>query len=350
MKDKKQRNSNLEVLRIICMLLIVAHHFSVHGNFQIIGGHNISVNSVIIQVLSLWGKMACNIFIIITGYFMIKSKFSLKKFILLILEMYFYAIGIMIVISIFDIEEISVNKIIKSCLTIFYGNWFLINYLIIYCLVPFLNKMIIQFDEKTLKNMLFILIMIFCIIPTFALNSKFEFNNIDIMIIMYIVGAYIRLYVKHENKKYVFEMFLLNFILIFSVMGFDFFGTILNRDNLIRNATYFSKINSIIVVLGAITTFLYFLRKSNYSSNIINFISSSTLGVYLIHDNDYIRKYIWEIIFPNNNFIDERYFIIFAITKIFITFVICVIIDKIRYYIFEKNISKLIDKFETKFV
>jgi len=32
--DKTLRQSNIELLRIMAMSLIVAHHFSVHGNFK----------------------------------------------------------------------------------------------------------------------------------------------------------------------------------------------------------------------------------------------------------------------------------------------------------------------------
>lgn len=343
MKEKKERNSSIELLRIICMIFIVAHHFSVHGNFDIFTVQNISGNTILVQILSIWGKMACNIFMLITGYFMIKSKFNLKKCILLMLEMIFYSIGIIIIFSIFNIRSFSIKEIIKSCLSIFYGNWFLINYLIIYCLVPFLNNMIKGFDNSELKKLIYVLIVIFSIIPTFALNSKFEFNNIDIMIIMYIIGAYIGLYTEDEkNKKYTIGMILFNGILICSVIGFDILGIVFEKNSLIKNATYFSKINSIIVVGGAISSFLYFLKNKKFSSNMINFIASAVLGVYLIHDNEYIREYIWEIILPNKNFIESRYFMIFALVKITLVFVICVIIDKIRYYIVEKNFEKIL--------
>ena len=33
-KDKLQRNSSIELLRIISMVLITFHHFACHGNFN----------------------------------------------------------------------------------------------------------------------------------------------------------------------------------------------------------------------------------------------------------------------------------------------------------------------------
>ena len=33
--NKEERQSNFELLRIISMILIVAHHYAVHGGFEI---------------------------------------------------------------------------------------------------------------------------------------------------------------------------------------------------------------------------------------------------------------------------------------------------------------------------
>ena len=77
-KTKVQRNSNLEILRIIAMLFIIAHHFSVHGfgdvNFAIS-----NANNYVIYFFGILGKIGVDVFIIISAYFMIDSKFNLKK-------------------------------------------------------------------------------------------------------------------------------------------------------------------------------------------------------------------------------------------------------------------------------
>lgn len=340
---KNRRNSSIELLRIICMIGIIMHHFSVHGDFEIISSDNFSFNLVLVQIFSIYGKMACNIFILITGYFMIKSDFNIKKFILLIVEMTFYSLTISIIFYFINPENVNIIDIVKSIFSVFYGNWFLVNYLIIYVLTPYINKMILSLDKINFKKFIYILIIVFSIIPTFAINCKYEFNNFDIMIIMYIIGAYIRLYSENKkDKKYLYGMLLFNGMLLLSVIFFDIVGLILNKNGIIKNATYFSKINSIITVGGAILTFLYFLNNINFNSKIINFFSSTTLGIYLIHDNKFVREFIWIDVFPNNEYINEQYFIWFIILKVLLIFLICSGIDKIRYYLIEKNIKKYI--------
>ena len=73
-KNKLTRNSNLEILRIICMILIVAHHYVVHGGF--IFGYDVTVNRIFLEFLSFGGKLGVNCYVLITGYFLsgIKGK------------------------------------------------------------------------------------------------------------------------------------------------------------------------------------------------------------------------------------------------------------------------------------
>lgn len=51
----RKRNSNIELLRIISMLLIVSHHFSVHGDFDSLDSITM-FNKVWLQFIQLGGK------------------------------------------------------------------------------------------------------------------------------------------------------------------------------------------------------------------------------------------------------------------------------------------------------
>ncbi len=78
-KLKRHRQSNIELLRIISMILIVAHHFSVHGGFDF-SSTSFSVNRLYIQFLAMGGKIGVDIFVIISGYFLITSnKINIAK-------------------------------------------------------------------------------------------------------------------------------------------------------------------------------------------------------------------------------------------------------------------------------
>ena len=71
--EKKERNSNFELLRIIAMLMIVFHHFSVHGGFNY-ELTDISFNRLWLYFISMGGKIGVDIFVLISGYFLITNK------------------------------------------------------------------------------------------------------------------------------------------------------------------------------------------------------------------------------------------------------------------------------------
>lgn len=82
---KKPRSSNLELYRIICMLMIVAHHYVANSGLTGASGPMVAAptaaNSLYLALLGAWGKTGINCFLMITGYYMCTSKITLRKFV-----------------------------------------------------------------------------------------------------------------------------------------------------------------------------------------------------------------------------------------------------------------------------
>ena len=67
-----ERNSSIEIFRILSMFLIVMHHYVVNsGILSLYETGSLNMNQYIIQVLGVWGKTGINCFTLITGYFLI---------------------------------------------------------------------------------------------------------------------------------------------------------------------------------------------------------------------------------------------------------------------------------------
>lgn len=66
------------------MLLIVAHHYVVNSGLTAADGpiYNAptSAHSIFLLLFGAWGKIGINCFVMITGYFMCRSKITAKKF------------------------------------------------------------------------------------------------------------------------------------------------------------------------------------------------------------------------------------------------------------------------------
>lgn len=353
--SKKIRESGLELLKIICIVLIILHHYSVHGGYKYTVD-TLNKKIIFIQILSLYGKVACSIFALSTGYFMIKSKASLKenikKALMINIEMFFYSaiiLGIFYYKKIGKIDKITIKQ---SLISLIWGNWYIVAYTMLLLLIPYLNKMIKTLSKSQHRGLIILMLIIWCVIPTIT-DFKWKFSDIDFFIVMYVIGGYIRLYevdkMKYANKWNLIIVISSALLLVLSVFYFDNKGIKLHDNNIIKNATKMKNINSIYSVILAISSFLLF-KRFTFKSKIINRISQSTLGIYLIHDNDLVRPYLWKNLWANTTYCSKRFLVLIQhITiKTLAVFLICLVIDQIRLLTIDKVFRKIVDKYYDK--
>lgn len=122
MNSGKVRDSSLELLRIISMVLIIMHHYALHGGFNL----NVlpfGANKVFIEFLMVGGKLGVNCFIMITGYFMVNSKITIKKLINLICKVTIYSFVIQVVFIAFHLVPFSYSSLFEALFPILFGKY-----------------------------------------------------------------------------------------------------------------------------------------------------------------------------------------------------------------------------------
>lgn len=292
--------------------------------------------------MGLFGKASCSIFALISGYYLItkKEKNHYKKIFPLVADLYFYSIILFVIVYFFKLTPISIKDSIKAFFPIIWGPWYVVSYILFYLFIPFINKWLLSLNKKQYKILLIFILLIWSFIPTFSLQA-WRFSSIDFFIVMYIIGAYIRLHLKRNHWLFFWISIISGILMILSVLSFDMLGYLLKNNIFILNATYFKYYNSILAVIWAASTFIYFIDVK-FKSKLINFISSSVLGIYLIHENDLLKRYIWRGIFPNANYANFPY--IHALIKVLCIFIICLIIDVIKRFTISKIFNNWLDK------
>ena len=160
------------------------------------------------------------------------------------------------------------------------------------------------------------------------------------LLLSYIIGGYIKIY--NLNYKFIWKKIGI-FYFIFSI--FYLLLIQYKNYNCILFKIYLSfNINSFMSIIGSMGIIFLFKNFSFYSKK-INWISSSVLGIYLIHGNKNISPYIYNIWFATNNVKDSYFFVKYIIKGILIL-LISLIIDIIRRYtiglLFNKILSKII--------
>lgn len=207
--EQKQRNSNIELLRICMMLMIVAHHYVVNSNLPtIIESSPLTTNTLFLFVFGMWGKIGINSFVLITAYYMAASKISINKFLKLLGEIMFYKVGISIIFWVIDPSKISVKTIAEAFVPIVYVEK---NYtgcfLIFYLCIPLLNALIHGINEKQHLAAIGLGLFTYTFFETVPI-SFVEMNYVSWFIVIYFIGSYVHMYPKTIFSKCKFWGFL----------------------------------------------------------------------------------------------------------------------------------------------
>jgi hypothetical protein len=345
---KKVRSSNLELFRIISMLLIIAHHYVVNSGLSSLDGplydDNFSVKSIIMFLFGAWGKTGINCFIMITGYFMCTSQITAKKYVKLLLEVFLYKIVIYLLFLCIGLETFSVMSLVDRLLIIRnVKDNFVGCFLLFYLLIPFLNILIKNINEKQHIRLLALLgftYIFFGTMPKFNVNM----NYVSWFTVLYFIASYIRLYPKEIFSKKAFwgAVTIISMLLsAASVIGCLWLSIRTGTNMAYRFVT---DSNTALAVMTGVSSFMFFKNLSVPYSKFINTLGASTFGVLLIHGNGNVCDWLWYDFLNNTGVYKESYVFIHAVLSVIGVFIVCTIIDLLRIRFIEAPIMKCWDK------
>ena len=329
------RDSNLELYRIVTMLLIVSHHFVVNsGVLDRAYETPLTANSIFLFLFGAWGKTGINCFMMITGYFMCKSNITLKKYLKLIGEVLFYNVSIAMIFVIAGYG--SIKDIINAFLLVrvIDSNNFFACFLMFYLLIPFLNILLNNMNEQQHRRLIAILAFLYIFlgtIPTFNVVM----NYVSWFSTLYSIAAYIRFYPLKERNWGLLTIAFIG-IAVLSILVCLKLGDILNK----QSAYHFvSDSNTFLAFAISVSSFMYFKGLKLKQSRLINAIGGSTFGVLCIHANSMTMiNWLWK------DFLNVRAkydlslmkLMMFSAIAVLGIFVVCTLIDKIRAQTIEK--------------
>lgn len=278
----KQRSSNFELLRIVCMLLIICGHIIMVHKYNEIGDSS----WIIRQVVRPFCMVAVNVFVLISGYFGI--KLNTKKLWKLNWMVTFYCVVFLLMGYAVGFHGFEARKDWMQFMPVVTKQYWFITVYFALCLVsPFLNKLVEVLDKEMYKKLLLTCFALFVVLPTFAVILNFKTITLDSgyglinFMFLYLLGRYIRLHFTStwSKNKYLLAYFcsmsiMAAFQILYSkLLGFDF-------DALISYDTLFT-------FTGAVCLFLFF-QQLRFTSKFINTLAAPCLAVYVIHINPII--------------------------------------------------------------
>ena len=342
----KQRDSNLELYRIIIMILIVAHHYVVNSGLNVVMSQDpTSFKSLYLYVFGMWGKTGINCFVLITGYFMCKSAITLRKFTKLILWLLFYNVAIYFIFLACGYVNFSFIALFKALLPVKdITDGFTSCFIVFYLTIPFLNILINSMNKQQHQWLLVLSLFIYTFwaqIPFFNVRM----NYVVWFGILYLISSYLRIYGVCANvgyKKWGWLTLCTVLVSIITVLA------IIYSDINLTPYYFVSDSNAIFAVVVSVCSFLFFKNLPFGYNKWINSIGASTFGVLLIHANsDTMRQWLWKDALNNiGHYADNIY--LHSIISVIGVFFICIIIDQLRIRFIEKPLFKVLDSYMEK--
>lgn len=336
---KKKRKSNIELFRILLILMVIILHYFNAGMGGALG-HTASgsINYYFVHLIESLSIVAVNGFVLITGYFSYKKgNVQVSKVTNLVLVMIFWGLLLsLLTVFVLHPENIENKQVIKDIIKAATNQWFVIIYCILYLLIPFLNKIINNINQSSYKVLLVIGLIFFYLWPSFYTKITVNDGGYGIInfVYLYFIGAYIKKY--HEDDKHIFSPFII-------YIGCALITTLASL-KIGRVWDY----NFIFNLIGSVALFELFRSINIKHNKVINKLATYTFAVYLIDVNGFFNVYLYRTLFHSNNYWNSNGMFLNLIISTIGIYIICVVLESLRVLLFGKFFKWLSNK--VKFV
>jgi hypothetical protein len=363
----KSRDSNIELLRVVAMLMIVIYHIVCHCvGIQLTDASSIArmenglfdqpqfySELFLIDVILPWGPIGNAIFLIISGYFMVQNDKNIN--IIKISKKLLFQLGFSIVILVIvsnlafqyfgNVSYISMENFMSFNTRSWYIGFY---FFVILLAALFLNNFLLRLEKKQ---------YIIFIVATFAVTQfswsaellngiSGDLNLLLTGIFLYSLGGFIR---KFDPFSHIRIYVLILIIIVLNVLMYiSYYNITMTNIEIFKrdtpDGTFHQSVigydkSSLIVIVIGICLFEIFKRIKMPSVKIINFLGSGTFMVYLIHDNSFFYS-LWGI----KDWITELYNIPILYIADLLLWGIVTFLSGILIYIVYLNFARLFSK------
>lgn len=347
-QTKPMRQANIELLRFVCMALVVLCHLTKHQ----IGDY--PVNGLLrhgLQALTLMTSFHVDVFILITGYFGVRR--NLKGLVSSLTMMLWYGVFLGLVkywfTGGFDWESV-LMPITHS------PWWFMRNYVYLILVAPFIELIVVSLKSRRdwivfVSTMLFL--NVYC---SWLMEDKVLYHN-DFSLFnfftMYVVGSYVRYCLMSPTEDCKLVLNRLGgkslFLILLLLMG-------LKLIIWVACALYSVRCNiggydSFLTIPSAVVFFLLFQRTAIQPYKWIYFLSASCLSIYMITDYKFVRLWLRDIYREGYEMVALNLPLAITYTLVFFLclLIVPVVIDQLRLRILPSLNKMLINKIEQFF-
>ena len=314
------RESNIELLRIVSMILVLI----VHASFKALGSPSkefllSNPSSTFLRCLTESISIVCvNSFVLISGWFGIRPQIS--RLLELLFQVAFFGLLVQYYFLIFEIPL--PGRVGSYWNTLLFSGelWFVRAYIILW---------------------IFSLVLFYVVQTLIAHKVEYFSQGYSPLSFMglYLLSRYLR---KYPSKMTSYSLFSYLLIYIFSVILITMVAIFAIYTQILKMDTIYAY-SSPLVIVSSLAFFLFF-SKLSFTSRVVNWVSLSAFSIYLIHCNPLVFKPIYLTRIRDWYSLDLWTFLYHVVLLFFLIAIVSIAFDKIRIFLWKLS-CKLIIKY-----
>lgn len=330
MQVDNHRKSGLDLLRLVCMLMVITLHYFGAGGL-LASNQTSKINYYIGSFFVVFCRIAVDCFYLNSGYFLKPSENrniieeKVKKGILKIYsKAWSYSVLITIICLILGISDFSLSVILRAFFPVIFNQyWFITVFILLQGVRPFIEKLLFNLDKTDLRILCGILLFFDCFACAFGNNSLLEYGNGFLHgITMILVGFSLNYIPSNKYRKSVLTIVYIAFCvatrlssLVITYLGVD-----------INYSSTFMVYNSPLIIIASIAFFLIF-RDVRCNIKWVTKVSPHVLAIYLLNDHSLMRIYWWEKVFRCGNYYNSPFMIFHCLFSVMIFAAVGLLVD-----------------------
>ena len=296
MPGKTTRSSNLELLRILCMLLIIGDHLTGQSG---IADYTTLPSSFAFCLIGCGSRIACSVFVLIGGWFLCEQPYKTRRPLSLWLSLWLYTVPVTLLCKLAGLD-VSWGALRWAAFPASTRQlWFISDYLLLLLCVPLLNRLLRGLSRPAHRGLLAVLAVPLIVYPTLFGENGAVSDTTWMFLYEYLLIAYLRRW--PDNR--LAHLLQHRAAALGLGLGLPLLNTILRAVLETRGLTdgkafqymayYRTALGALPNLLAALALFYLFKELDLGCVRWVNALAGTTLGVYILHQVPAFRGVLW---------------------------------------------------------
>ena len=296
MPTKALRASNLELLRILCMLLIIGDHLTGQSG---IADYTTLPSSFAFCLVGCGSRIACSVFVLIGGWFLCEQPYKTRRPLSLWLSLWLYTVPVTLLCKLAGLD-VSWGALRWAAFPASTRQlWFISDYLLLLLCVPLLSRLLRGLSRPAHRGLLAVLAVPLIVYPTLFGENGAVSDTAWMFLYEYLLIAYLRRW--PDNR--LAHLLQHRAAALGLGLGLPLLNTILRAVLETRGLTdgkafqymayYRTALGALPNLLAALALFYLFKGLDLGCVRWVNALAGTTLGVYILHQVPAFRGFLW---------------------------------------------------------